>query len=67
MLTNRHRKNTGQCLALRHHYGLGEQHVIWMRSADQGKAWSRPVDVEQAKGPQASCAVLLEPERLGAP
>jgi len=35
------------------------QHVVTMRSDDQGRSWSRPVDVEPADGPEASYAVLL--------
>ncbi len=40
--------------------GEGGQHVISLRSVDQGKTWSKPVDVEPAKGPEASYAVLLK-------
>lgn len=36
------------------------QHVITMRSTDMGKTWSTPADVEPAKGPEASYAVLLK-------
>ncbi len=35
------------------------QHVVTMRSTDQGRTWSEPVDVEPADGPEASYAVLL--------
>jgi len=35
------------------------QHVIATRSADLGRTWSPPVDVEPADGPEASYAVLL--------
>ncbi|NLS76895.1 MAG: hypothetical protein GXY76_06510 [Chloroflexi bacterium] len=40
--------------------GQGGQHVVTMRSADLGRTWSAPVDVEPADGPEASYAVLLE-------
>ncbi len=40
--------------------GEGGQHVISTRSTDQGKTWSKPVDVEPAAGPEASYAVLLK-------
>ena len=40
--------------------GEGGQHVISTRSTDQGKTWSKPVDVEPATGPEASYAVLLK-------
>lgn len=40
--------------------GEGGQHVVTMRSADQGRTWSKPVDVEPANGPEASYAVLLK-------
>lgn len=36
------------------------QHVVTMRSTDQGRTWSDPVDVEPAAGPEASYAVLLK-------
>jgi hypothetical protein len=36
------------------------QHVITMRSTDQGKSWSAPVAVEPADGPEASYAVMLK-------
>ncbi len=36
------------------------QHVVTMRSTDQGRTWSAPVDVEPADGPEASYAVLLK-------
>ncbi len=41
------------------HEGEGGQHVVTMRSTDQGRTWSAPVDVEPASGPEASYAVLL--------
>ena len=40
--------------------GTKGQHVISLRSTDQGRTWSRPVDVEPADGPEASYAVLLK-------
>src|SRR6476660_4894967 len=40
--------------------GAGGQHVISQRSTDLGKTWSPPVDVEPARGPEASYAVLLK-------
>ena len=36
------------------------QHVVTLRSTDQGRTWSDPVDVEPADGPEASYAVLLK-------
>ncbi|MBN1642135.1 MAG: exo-alpha-sialidase [Anaerolineae bacterium] len=36
------------------------QHIVSMRSTDQGRTWSRSVDVEPADGPEASYAVLLK-------
>ncbi|MCU0502871.1 MAG: glycoside hydrolase, partial [Anaerolineae bacterium] len=39
--------------------GAGGQHVIALRSVDQGRSWSAPVDIEPASGPEASYAVLL--------
>ena len=36
------------------------QHVVTMRSTDQGKTWSAPVDVEPAQGPESSYAVMLK-------
>jgi hypothetical protein len=36
------------------------QHVVTLRSTDQGQTWSDPVDVEPASGPEASYAVLLK-------
>jgi len=39
--------------------GAQGQHVIAIRSEDQGKTWSSPVDVEPGDGPEASYAVLL--------
>jgi hypothetical protein len=40
--------------------GQPGQHVVTMRSTDQGKSWSAPVDVEPAIGPEASYAVMLK-------
>lgn len=42
------------------HEGEGGQHVISMRSTDRGKIWEKAVDVESAKGPEASYAVMLK-------
>ena len=40
--------------------GAPGQHVVSMRSTNQGKTWDPPVDVEPAVGPEASYAVLLK-------
>ena len=40
--------------------GQPGQHVVTLRSTNQGKTWSGPVDVESADGPAASYAVLLK-------
>ncbi len=40
--------------------GAGGQHVISLRSVDRGQTWEKPVDVEPAKGPEASYAVVLK-------
>lgn len=40
--------------------GQAGQHVVSMRSTDQGRTWGPPVDVEPATGPEASYAVLLK-------
>ncbi len=40
--------------------GTRGQHVVSLRSTDQGRTWSKPVDVEPADGPEASYAVLLK-------
>jgi hypothetical protein len=40
--------------------GASGQHVVSMRSRDQGRSWEQPVDVEPADGPEASYAVLLK-------
>jgi hypothetical protein len=42
------------------HEGQHGQHVVTMRSTDQGRTWSPPVAVEPADGPEASYAVLLK-------
>ena len=42
------------------HEGQSGQHVVTMRSTDQGRTWSDPVDVEPADGPEASYAVMLK-------
>lgn len=42
------------------HEGAGGQHVVSRRSADRGRTWESPVDVEPAEGPEASYAVLLK-------
>jgi len=39
--------------------GQPGQHIIAMLSADQGKSWSEPVDIEPADGPEASWAMPL--------
>ena len=40
--------------------GAGGQHVVSMRSTDQGKTWSDIVPIEPAKGPEASYGVMLK-------
>ena len=48
--------------------GQRGQHVITTRSADRGRTWSDPVDVEPETGPEASYAVLLKvPDRCEGP
>jgi hypothetical protein len=42
------------------HEGEGGQHVVSMRSTDRGKTWEKAVDIEPAKGPEASYAVMLK-------
>ncbi len=42
------------------HEGEKGQHVVVMRSQDQGKTWSALIDVEPADGPEASYAALLK-------
>ncbi len=36
------------------------QHIVSLRSPDQGRSWSEPVDVEAADGPESSYAVVLK-------
>jgi len=36
------------------------QHILTMRSTDQGRTWSAPVRVEPPEGPEASYAVMLK-------
>ena len=40
--------------------GQPGQHIITMRSTDQGRTWSKPVDVEPPSLPESSYAVLLK-------
>lgn len=40
--------------------GASGQHIIATRSRDQGRAWSAPIAVEPADGPEASYAVPLK-------
>jgi hypothetical protein len=40
--------------------GASGQHVVAMRSADQGRSWSDIVPLEPTDGPEASYAVLLK-------
>lgn len=40
--------------------GAKGQHVVSMRSIDQGRTWDKSVDVEPIDGPEASYAVLLK-------
>ncbi|MHC1769246.1 MAG: LamG-like jellyroll fold domain-containing protein [Verrucomicrobiia bacterium] len=40
--------------------GEGGQHVVSIRSTDQGRTWEKPVDIEPASGPEASYAVALK-------
>jgi len=40
--------------------GASGQHVVSMRSMDQGRTWKEAVPVEPADGPEASYAVLLK-------
>ena len=39
------------------------QHIISLRSMDQGRTWSDPVDVESADDPESSYAVALKTPR----
>jgi hypothetical protein len=40
--------------------GASGQHVVSMRSTDQGRTWEKVVPVEPADGPEASYAVMLK-------
>ena len=40
--------------------GAGGQHVVSMRSTDQGRTWEKIVSIEPTDGPEASYAVLLK-------
>lgn len=40
--------------------GCQGQHVVAMRSTDQGQTWTEVVDVEPSTGPEASYSVLLK-------
>lgn len=40
--------------------GARGQHVVSMRSTDQGRTWEKPVAIEPPDGPEASYAVLLK-------
>ncbi|MBI2421888.1 MAG: exo-alpha-sialidase [Candidatus Hydrogenedentes bacterium] len=40
--------------------GAPGQHVVSMRSTDQGRTWSDLVDIEPASGPESAYAVLLK-------
>ena len=40
--------------------GAGGQHVVSMRSTDQGRTWDKIVPIEPTDGPEASYAVLLK-------
>lgn len=40
--------------------GAGGQHVVTMRSTDQGRTWGQFAPLEPADGPEASYAVLLK-------
>lgn len=40
--------------------GAGGQHVVSMRSTDQGRTWEKAVDIEPADGPEASYVVTLK-------
>ncbi len=41
------------------HEGAGGQHIVATRSLDEGKTWSKPVDIEPDTGPPASWAMPL--------
>ena len=40
--------------------GAGGQHVVSMRSTDQGRTWGERVPIEPSNGPEASYAVMLK-------
>src|SRR5690349_12105486 len=40
--------------------GQHGQHIVSVRSADQGRSWSAPVAIEPADGPEASWAMPLK-------
>lgn len=40
--------------------GAAGQHIVALRSADRGRTWSTPVDIEPSDGPEASYAVALK-------
>ena len=40
--------------------GAGGQHVVSMRSTDQGRTWDNIVPIEPSDGPEASYAVMLK-------
>jgi len=40
--------------------GAGGQHVVSLRSTDQGRTWEKAVDIEPNDGPEASYAVMLK-------
>lgn len=42
------------------HEGAGGQHVVSLRSTNQGQSWEKPVPIEPTQGPEASYAVLLK-------
>ena len=42
------------------HEGQPGQHIVSVVSADQGRTWSEPVDIEPADGPEASWAQPLK-------
>ena len=43
--------------------GSSGQHVVSLRSTDQGRTWAKPVDVEPAGGPEASLCRAAEGAR----
>jgi hypothetical protein len=40
--------------------GASRQHIIALRSTDQGRTWEKPVDIEPVGPPESSYAVLLK-------